>query len=961
MRLSIAGKIRAAFGVIAVLLFVAGMLGYGALHSAVGLSSTSSAAANVALALWLLGVAAALFFAVALPRGITDSMSRLVAAADGLARGTTNQTSDLNSNDEFGALAEALRRVAERSRERADSLNRLAAECAAVARASIDGKLDVRCNAENFEGPCREIATGMNNTLDAVIEPLNLATTYVQRIAQGEFPDRISSTCRGDFNLLKNSLNGCIDGLGGLVEASKVLDRMSVNDLTTEVKGSYPGIFGQVAKATNLAQTRIANVVRITNKIAEGEYHAELAELKKIGKRSENDTLLPALIRMMESVSALTADAGMLADAAAQNNLTVRAEAAKHQGEYRRVIEGINTTLDRVIDKIHWYEAIIDAVPAPIHVLDKDMNWLFLNKAFEDLMIKAGSIRNRKDACGRPCSTAGASICKTPNCGVVQLQRGVGETYFDWQGKDCRQTSAKIQNVKGEHIGYVEVVDDLTSVVRAKNYTHQEVERVAQNLVKLSQGNFSLDLKTKDADQFTVDAKQQFDKINECLTVVKNAVSAMVGDAESLSKAAVEGRLETRADAAKHQGEYRRVIEGINATLNAVITPLNMAAGYLARIGKGDIPEKITAVYQGDFAAIKDNLNSSIEALSHASHVAERISEGDLTVQAKALSDKDILGQALIRMLENLRNTVTEVAEAATQVANGSEEMSSTAEQLSQGATEQASSAEECTSSMEEMASSIQQNADNARQTEKIASKAAEDAKHGGDAVDRTVQAMKEVAEKVSIIGEIARKTDLLALNAAVEAARAGEHGKGFAVVASEVRKLAERSGTAAAEISRLSSEGVATAVSAGDLLTKLVPDIQKTAELVREIAAASMEQSTGAGQVNKAIQQLDEVIQENASASEEMASTAQELSGQAEMLQSSVAFFKLGNERAQVLPSKRQAAAKPAAKSVAAKAAAAGASQGPRPSQAKGISIELGTNTGKADAHDKEFSGYES
>ncbi len=160
----------------------------------------------------------------------------------------------------------------------------------------------------------------------------------------------------------------------------------------------------------------------------------------------------------------------------------------------------------------------------------------------------------------------------------------------------------------------------------------------------------------------------------------------------------------------------------------------------------------------------------------------------------------------------------------------------------------------------------------------------------------RTVQAMKQVAEKINIIEEIARKTDLLALNAAVEAARAGEHGKGFAVVASEVRKLAERSQTAAAEISRLTVDGVETAEGAGQLLAKLVPDIQKTAELVREIAAASAEQSTGAAQVNKAIQQLDQVIQQNSAASEEMASTAEELSSQAEVLQSTIAFFKIGD-----------------------------------------------------------------
>jgi methyl-accepting chemotaxis protein len=220
---------------------------------------------------------------------------------------------------------------------------------------------------------------------------------------------------------------------------------------------------------------------------------------------------------------------------------------------------------------------------------------------------------------------------------------------------------------------------------------------------------------------------------------------------------------------------------------------------------------------------------------------------------------------------------------------------------------------------------------------------------------------MREIAEKISIIEEIARKTDLLALNAAVEAARAGEHGKGFAVVASEVRKLAERSQAAAAEISRLSASGVQTAEGAGQLLEKLVPDIQKTAELVREIASASAEQSTGATQVNKAIQQLDQVIQQNASASEEMASTSEELSSQAEVLQSTMAFFKVGDGQ-QVQGSGWKRTAGPGLKRPShVPPSAKGLFRMNRAVESGGTAIELGGHSADRDPRDHEFASYES
>jgi methyl-accepting chemotaxis protein len=295
---------------------------------------------------------------------------------------------------------------------------------------------------------------------------------------------------------------------------------------------------------------------------------------------------------------------------------------------------------------------------------------------------------------------------------------------------------------------------------------------------------------------------------------------------------------------------------------------------------------------------------------------ARSMSEGDLTTKLDVDQKDEIgqLGSALKDMAQRLQAIVGEVVTAADNVASGSEELSATAQEMSQGAAEQASSAEEVSSSMEQMGANIQQNTDNAQQTEKIAVRSSGDAQQSGTAVNETVGAMKEITDKINIIQEIARQTNLLALNAAIEAARAGEHGKGFAVVASEVRKLAERSQNAAGEITELAQSSVGIAEKAGGMLDQLVPDIQKTADLVQEITASSNEQNTGASQINKAIQELDKVIQQNAGSAEEMASTAEELSSQAQQLQSAISFFKIDRQRIHQPPAQAHDIGAPAA-----------------------------------------------
>jgi len=453
------------------------------------------------------------------------------------------------------------------------------------------------------------------------------------------------------------------------------------------------------------------------------------------------------------------------------------------------------------------------------------------------------------------------------------------------------------------------------------------------------------------------------------MTNVQKSVKAMADDTVRLSRATLAGELATRADANRHEGEYRRIVQGVNDTLDAVIGPLNVAADYVSRISKGAIPAPITDTYNGDFNTIKNNLNVCIEAVgalvadatmlaqaavegkletradasrhqgdyrkivegvngtldaviapvTEVKRVMVALSQGDLTqkIDANYQGDFKVLQGAVNDSLDKLSEIIEQVRGAADALSNASGQVSATAQSLSQASSEQAASVEESSASVEQMSASINQNSDNARVTEGMATKAANEAGEGGEAVKSTVAAMKNIAGKIGIIDDIAYQTNLLALNAAIEAARAGEHGKGFAVVAAEVRKLAERSQVAAQEIGELAGTSVNLAERAGKLLDEMVPSIRKTSDLVQEIASASQEQSGGVAQINSAMGQLNKATQQNASASEELAATAEELGGQAGQLQELMGFFTVGDGAGMKVAS-RPVARAPAGRSAA-------------------------------------------
>ncbi|WP_375263016.1 methyl-accepting chemotaxis protein [Palleronia sp.] len=328
----------------------------------------------------------------------------------------------------------------------------------------------------------------------------------------------------------------------------------------------------------------------------------------------------------------------------------------------------------------------------------------------------------------------------------------------------------------------------------------------------------------------------------------------------------------------------------------SIARPLNKMAGAMQRVAAGDLEVDLPTGRRDEIGVLADSASEMIQSLTSMSAAAEKLAKGDLTADVEPRCENDRLGVALRNMTNKLRDVISNAEISARYVAQGADQMSATSEQLSAGASQQASAAQEASASVEQMAANIRQSADNASQTEKIATQSAVEARKSGEAVGNAVRAMKTIAEKINIIQEIARQTDLLALNAAVEAARAGTHGKGFAVVASEVRKLAERSRQAASEIGRLSGETVEVSTEAGRMLDTLVPNIQRTADLVQEISMATRETTIGAEQINQAVRELDKVIQQNAAAAEQSAATSQELAAQSTQLTGVIGYFRVGD-----------------------------------------------------------------
>jgi len=781
--------------------------------------------------------------------------------------------------------------------------------------ASKEGRLSERGKATLFDGTHREIIQGVNEMLDAILLPIGEGNRILAQVSNGKIDELIAATYKGDHEKMKQAINNVAVVLQGLQkEMARLIDASKEGQLSDRGKPEqFQGAFAEIVRGVNTMLDAILLPIGEGNRILAQVANGRIDELIAQTYKGDHEKMKQAINNVAQVLQGLQKEMARLIDASKEGQLSDRGKPENFQGAYAEIVRGVNAMLDAILLPIGEGNRILAQVA---------------NGRIDELITQTykGDHEKMKQAINNV-----AHVLQGLQKELARLIDASKEGQLSDRGKPEQFQGA-----------YAEIVRGVNTMLDAILLPIGEGNRV---LIQVSNGKID--------ELIAQTYKGDHEKMKQAINNVAQVLQDLHKELARLTEASNAGKLTERGKHDQFKGAYAEIVKGVNAILDAVIGPLNVSAKYVEQISRGDIPAQITDTYYGDFNNIKNNLNTLIVAMNDITTAAEEVANGNLTVELHDRSAQDKLMQALAAMVSGLTKTVSDIRGIAGEVAAASQSISTASIQVSKGASAQAAAAEEASSSMEEMVSNIKQNADNASQTDKIANKSAKDAQESGKSVLEAVSAMKEIANKISIIEEIARQTNLLALNAAIEAARAGEHGKGFAVVAAEVRKLAERSQKAAAEINQLSATTLRVSEKSGEMLDKLVPDIQRTAELVQEISAASKEQDTGAEQINKALQQLEKVIQQNASASEEMASTTEELTGQSDQLVSALGFFHTGDESGRKGGGAKAVRSVPPASARSAKAAGHATSVG-----AKGGGVNLRLKD-KHDELDGEFERF--